>query len=653
MSKETTKKSIFDKPILSTKVKSANVKLFPEAGLGYFIGPTLALFCNSVLNSYLTRYFTDVLGLTRWAKEFATLLPILSVIAIVIGNILVGKMMDRGKSKAGKARPLLLIALPLIAIAVLFLFLNPFAVSNGQINESLGVLIWVAIGYNLYYAIAYPFYYTSHSSLVNLSSRNSSHRGLLGTVSMATQLAAIGMTSMILPFFLDKLFVSEGGAVDPIKSMNAWRIFAIAIAVVAAFGIICEYYFTRERVTEEQFALRKAEDAETKKQVISTKKQAKACLADKYWWLIILLFFFYQLGGMLKNNSQNFFFIAWSEDLIKGNQLHGTLSIIGSIPTAVGMLLVWPLAHKFGKAKTILFGSILAAIGGAIGFIDSSNFGVVATSFIIKSLGSTPAMYLSISLLSDVLDHNEALHKFRSDGLTMTIYGAIMIGMPGLANGIITGLLSATGYNATEGIISTPAIKTALQWTFLGGETICYLAIAALMIFMGVEKFSKYDHEAIVENQRAEAEAAGIEYVEPSVRLAEEQKKAEEDSEKAAIEELRVRCEKKHLNFEEELQKHNEKKEENAKKAAEKKAAADAKKAKKEEAKKAAADAKEAKRIADLKAKCEAENLNFEEEEQKYQDDLAARAKERDEKKAARDAAIRAEFDAMREKASA
>lgn len=45
------KKSVFDNPLLSTKVKSANAKLFPEGVLGYFIGPTLALLANSVLSN--------------------------------------------------------------------------------------------------------------------------------------------------------------------------------------------------------------------------------------------------------------------------------------------------------------------------------------------------------------------------------------------------------------------------------------------------------------------------------------------------------------------------------------------------------------------------------------------------------------------------
>ena len=41
-------------------------------------------------------------------------------------------------------------------------------------------------------------------------------------------------------------------------------------------------------------------------------------------------------------------------------------------------------------------------------------------------------MYVTLALLSDVLDHLEAKNGFRSDGFTMSVYGAIMVGMTGL-----------------------------------------------------------------------------------------------------------------------------------------------------------------------------------------------------------------------------
>lgn len=636
------KKSFFDNPLLSTKVKSAKAKIFPEGALGYFVGPTLALLSNSILSGYLNKYMTDVLNMTVWAKDFLTWLPIISVIFVVLGNIVVGRLMDHSKTRAGKARPILLLSAVLSVVALIVLFIaTPF--NTEESPTSIITLVLFAIGYNLWFAVAYPFYYTPHSSLVTLSTRNSTDRSLLATISNATALAAMGLTSMILPFFMGLLFVDNGNGgidhgIDPLKSYNNWRIFVIALMVITFIGTIIEYYFTRERITEESFSLQQGDGAEQKK-AVPLSKQAKVCLKDKYWWIIICFFFLYQLGGMLKNCSQIYYCQSWfSIDGVNysaaiGGTFQGTLSIIGAIPTAVGMLLVWPLANKIGKGKSILFGAFISVIGGAIGFIDPSNFALVTTSFVIKALGSTPAMYISLALMADMLDHEEAVYGIRTDGLTMTVYGAIMAGMTGIANGIINAVLVAAGYNSEKITENLGNVQQATLWTFIGGETICYACIAILLFFMNVEKFSKIDHETIVADQKAAAEAKGITYVSAEETLKLQEEESKRMSRENDLNELKARCEKKGLNYENELAAYEAKEAEKAKAAAEKKAYADAKKAEK----KAKADAK-------AKAKLDAMT-----EEQRHQAELAEKAKK--DKALEREEKIEAEFVKLRAKA--
>ncbi len=659
-----TRKSFFDNPILRTKVKSANVKVFPEGLLGFFLGPTLALISNSVLSSYLNTYFTNVLDMNSWASTFFTILPVISVIFVVAGNIVIGRIMDHVKTRAGKARPILLLALPLCILALLVLFIfSPFANADSEGSTQMVALVLLAIGYNLWFAVAYPFYFTPHSALVNLSTRNSTHRSLLATISNATTLAAMGLCSMILPFFLGLLFryadasfiaennitdafavikdgvhqyytYGEGGAIiyDQVASYNAWKIFVIALMIVNTVGIIIEYMFTRERITEETMA--KGDEDASKKKAVPVIEQLKVCFKDKYWWIMIALFFFYQLGGMLKNTSQLYFCQAMFSDAngnystAIGGTYQGTLSIIGAIPTALGMVIAWPIANKFGKAKTIVGGCVLAIIGGIIGLIVPDNFAVVVTSFVIKALGSTPAMYLSLALLADVLDHQEAMKGFRTDGFTMTIYGAIMAGMTGVATGILNAVISATDYNVSEGIVSSEQLRTAMPWIFIGGETICYGLILIVCLFLGVEKFGKFDHKAIVIDQKALAEAEGRVYEAPAVVMAREEAEAAAQSEEQRKIELKARCDKKGISFEEEEAKYQAA-------LAEKNAQAEAKKAAAEEKKKA----KEAEAQAKYDALSDAEKAAIAEKE--------ANKKAKEEAHAAK---VLAEFNALREK---
>jgi len=542
------KKSIFETPLLSTKIKSAKAKFFPEAALGYFLGPTLALITNSIIANYFTKYMTDVLNMNKWASSFLTLLPIVSVIFVVLGNILVGRLMDHSKTKAGKARPLLLLSIPLSLLALLMLFIiSPFSTDTINTETQNVTLICLAIGYNLWFAVAYPMYYTSHAALVNLSTRNSKDRSLLATISNATSLAATGLCSMVLPFFMKKfMFIEdENNVVDQTASYNSWKIVSIVLLAITAIGVLVEFFFTRERVTEESFSQNKTES----KKAISVSRQFKVCSKDKYWWIMIVFFLLYQFGGMMKNVSQIYFCQAmWGADY---NNYHGTLSIIGAIPTALGMVIAWPLSNKIGKGRAICFGAMLSVLGGALGFVAPNNFGVVVASFCIKALGSTPAMYLSLALLADILDHQEALYGVRTDGLTMTIYGAIMAGMTGIVTGIIFAVQGALGYDsAVTSTITSPAMQTGMTWLFIGGETICYLGIALMFLFMKVEKFSAFDHKAIIADQKAQAEAEGTEYIAPAEKLKLEEAEAEQNSEEARKAELKAKCEKNGEDFE-------------------------------------------------------------------------------------------------------
>ena len=614
---EKTKKSFFETRLMSSRIKSRTVSLFPEAGLGYLLGPILALIGNGVINIWLIQYWDKVLGYESWAPLFETLLPIISAIIIVIGNIFVGRLMERKPTLAGKARPLILLGMPFILVAMLVLFLVPFpgAAVEGANNMNGGILasIFVAVGYNLYYAFAWPIYYTSHSALVNLSTRDGGKRGLLGTAIMAAQLAAAGVSGMAGGFLVDilgllpkyeytKAYIAlhpELGdvtftnsfkeitannlienvdyttAITRAQANSKWTILMIVMIVALILGCLLEYFFTRERITEE--AIKNAEatgaDGENNVKKVTMGQQIKICMKDKFWWLLMIFWFLYQFGGMMKNNSMSFF----SQALTGGATVSSIINTVGAIPTALGMVIVWPLAAKLTKSKTIALGGVVAALAGAAAFACLAFYGntpavtgISVASFCIKALGTAPAMYISIALMANVLDHQEAVHGVRTDGFTMAVYGSIMVAMSGVCNGIIVGLNAAFPSGEAYRFINT--------FLSFGVEAICYLIIAVMFVFMGVEKFTNVDNKAIVADQKAEVLAAGGEWIEPQERLRLEEEENNRLIEEARVEQLKADCEKKGLNFEEENAKFLAKKEEADKKAAEKKANAEAKK---------------------------------------------------------------------------
>ena len=628
----TAKKSVFETPLLSTKIKSSSVKLFPEAGLGYLLGPILALISNGVINIWLIQYWDKVLMLGEWNPLFQTLLPIVSAIFIIIGNLVVGKVMERKPTIAGKARPLILLGLPFIAVALLVLFLVPLPVGAGGTFNNVGASIIIAVGYNLYYAIAWPIYYTSHSALVNLSTRDGGKRGLLSTCIMAAQLGAAGLSGMaggilvdligLLPKYqygvsadgkalttniLKEAIEKAAGSgyevktlITPAEANSKWTILMIIMIVCLVIGCLLEYYFTRERITEENVknSETKANDESTAKK-ISMGEQIKICVKDKYWWMIIIFFFLYQFGGQMKNNDMSFY----SQAMTGGNALSSLINTVGAIPTALGMAIIWPIAAKLTKSKTITLGCMLAFVGSLISFVtlmpafvdnEAAIMTIPVVSFIVKALGTAPAMYISLALLANVLDHQEAIHGKRTDGFTMAVYGSIMVCMAGVCNGIIAGI------NAITPAESLKLVNTILGF---GVEGVCYLVMGVMFLFMNVEKFTKLDNKAIHADQKAECEAEGKVWITPEERAKQEEEENARLVEEARVTELKSVCAKKGLNFDEENAKYLAQKAVKDKEAAEKKAADEVKKAAKAKAAEEAFEALPAEKKAEIKAK--------------------------------------------------
>ena len=128
-----------------------------------------------------------------------------------------------------------------------------------------------------------------------------------------------------------------------------------------------------------------------------------------------------------------------------------------------------------------------------------ASFPAVFVSFVLKGLGSTQAMYLSLAIPADVLYHQEALYGARTDGFTMTFYGGVLSGITGIATGLMNGLLYFLGYSASS--LSSPAIRMVMPWLFIGGETICYACIFFLVMRLKAERYSVLDHMVIRQDQ--------------------------------------------------------------------------------------------------------------------------------------------------------
>ena len=444
-----------------------------EKWLGYLLGPAGALLLNAVLATYLNVYYTDVLKLTTvWGGAFLVVFPIISKVIDAITNVVMGYIIDRTRTKEGKARPWLLRSAPLVAATGILLFTVPNAGETVQV-------IWVMVSYNLFYSFAYTIFNMSHNLMVPLSTRDTTARGGL---SVFNQIATIMMSGILVALVFPMVIMPMVG-VDKGK----WIVLMSVLSILALPLTLLEYFFTKERVTLENQAA--GED-----DAVPFAKQLKAIFTDKYMLLIYAYFLIYTAGSCIKNISLVYFC-----NYVLGSYNDGItqtmVSAIGGIPMGIGIFAVWPLAKKFGKRNVTLAGFILYAIGGAICWMFPHNMVMVLVGQFIKNTGGLPCAYVFMALFADVLDHLEWKTGFRSDGIAMSVYNIIAVAMVGVCTGIFNGWLAGAGYAAPEIVngqtvaaVQSEAVQRIITFGFVGLEVFTGVILAVLLAFLSVEK---------------------------------------------------------------------------------------------------------------------------------------------------------------------
>lgn len=455
----------------SSRIRSENVTA-KEKWLGYLLGPAGALLLNAVLATYLNVYYTDVLKLTGvWGGAFLVVFPIISKIVDAITNVAMGYIIDRTRTKEGKARPWLLLSAPLLAVTGILLFTVPSGSETVQV-------IWLMVSYNLFYSFAYTIFNMSHNLMVPLSTRDTTQRGSL---SVFNQIATIMMSGILVALVFPMVIMPAIGA-----DKSKWIALMSVLSILALPLTLLEYFFTKERVT--------LENQGTEEAAIPFRAQLKAIFTDRYMLIIYAYFLIYTFGTSIKNLSLVYFC-----NYVLGTYNDGItqtlISVIGGIPMGIGIFAVWPLAKKFGKRNVTLVGFILYAIGSAVCWLFPTNMVIMLVGQFIKNIGGLPCSYVFMALFADVLDHVEWRSGIRCDGIAMSVYNIIAVAMVGICTGIFNGMLSQSGYVApsvvggvTVAAEQSAAVKSAITFGFVGLEVITGIILAVLLVFLNVEK---------------------------------------------------------------------------------------------------------------------------------------------------------------------
>lgn len=375
--------------------------------LGYGLGDFANNLVYGFVSGFATYYYTNSVAMS--AATVGTMF-MLSRIFDGISDIIMGLIIDRTKTKWGKARPWILwMAIP-FAIAVILQFTVPKSFSP------MGKILYAYFTYNLLSTIVYTALNQAYGTLNVLITDHPQDRAKLSISRMANAMVAvILMNASVMP-----LINAFGGG------QKAWTLVAVIMGVVSVIMFVITFASTQERITEDIPA--DGHDEEK----IPVKVALKALFTNKYWVNRILFALAITVATM--TSSANVYYAQY----ILGNEnLTGIISIANVLPMLVALAFVTPLLKKIGNRNTSLLGAVIMLIGFAIQAIFPYQMAMVLIGTGVRGFGTGLASTVTSVMLGDTIDYGEWNSGVRTDGL---VYSASSFGTK-VGNGIATASL--------------------------------------------------------------------------------------------------------------------------------------------------------------------------------------------------------------------
>lgn len=560
-----------------SRIKSANTTK-KEMWLGYVLGVWGMMMTNSVVNSYYNLYLTDVIGFDStkgaWIATFMVLFPLLSKFIDAITNLVMAKIIDSTTCRQGKVRPWLLISTPFIVITVILLFWIPF-------TQPIHQAIWIVVAFNLYYSVSFTMWNMSKELTPAVATRNVNQRKNLSMAAQIVSNVGTGVISILFPTILAVVCRAVNG-----DNAKGYLLCMSVVAILATCTTFVQYFYTRERVTEERRNQLGMKDVDTAHLEIHKEAgmwtQLRACLQSKYWILFIIIVLLFNICTQWRNIS----LIYYSGWVVNGNAygnvaaIQAKFQMIALSPMGPGILLMLPLTKKFGRTRTIWTTSVLTIVGSILAFLSVGKGTMIYAGTALAAIGNISFSYMIMTYLGDLVDQVEWKTGVRCDGLSGGLVSAMMMFAVGIAQGLFNLGLMVTGYaqpqqigTSADGIaLYAGQADAAIGWINFSYQG-TFIIVGFLVFFMFCFVFKiEYDmpkiSKELQERRIAECAAQGIEYIPADELERREREEADRMAEEIRIKELKEKCTKQGLDFEKENQKVLDKRAAKAAKAA-------------------------------------------------------------------------------------
>ncbi len=397
--------------------------------VGYGSGDVAGNVVYALLSAFAMIYLTDTVGLN--AGVVGTLM-MLSKLFDGVSDITFGTLLDRTRTRLGKARPWMLWAFVGCAVTLVAVFTIPPTL--GEWTK----YAWFFIAYTLLNAVFFTANNISYSALTALITKNPSERVQMGSIRF---MFAFGTNLVVQTITVEGVRLLGGGA-------QGWRAIAIIYALVGLAVNTLSVMSVRE-LSDEELA-EDLQDDPGQAEKVPLSESIRLLGRNKYYLIILVVFIMTQMFTATLN--MGIYFMTY---ILGDPGLLGSFAWAINVPLILGLLFAPVLVSRLGGMYKVNLVGYAVAVLGRVGVIAGGYLESVPVMLIcsgVASLGMAPLQGTLNALIAEASENTFLRFGKRVDGLMFSCTSlGVKVGS-GLGTALAGWLLAASGYaaNAAE-----------------------------------------------------------------------------------------------------------------------------------------------------------------------------------------------------------
>lgn len=433
---------------------------------GYGSGDIAGNVVYALLSSFVMIYLTNTVGLN--SGIVGTLIAA-SKFFDGVTDIFFGTMIDKTKSRFGKARPWMLYAYIGCAVTLVAIFAIP--ANLGRASQ----YAWFFIAYTLLNAVFYTANNIAYSALTALITKNGKERVQMGSYRF---IFAFATSLFIQSVTIKAVSLLGGGAAGWRTVAVIYALIGLAVNTISVFSV---KELPEEELAEENFS--ETEEKETEK--YSLIDAGKILIANKYYLMICAVYILQQIYTAMINMG-----IYYMTYVLKNENLYGVFSWAVNVPLILTLVFTPTLVAKWnGMYKLNLRGYMLSTIGRALviaaGYLGNVPLMLLFTA--VAAVGQGPWQGDMNAVIASCSEYTYLTKKKRVDG---TMYSCTSLGVKlgsGLGTAAAGWLLAASGFDGTA-LTQTDYCIRMLHFIYLWIPMMISFAIMVILSKMNVEE---------------------------------------------------------------------------------------------------------------------------------------------------------------------